>query len=192
MAGASRPRIAPGSRRRIGLLNAGIVRLAGLAVGRPPNLFTTLARSPKLFRRWLWFAAALMPGGRLPRTETELAILRVAANTGCEYEWSHHERIGQGAGLGVEEIARVKEGPGASGWSPRQALLLRAVDELHRDRRIGDELWDLLAAELDDAELIELCMLVGHYEMLAMTLLSLEVQSDPPPRPGGAGWLLRS
>jgi alkylhydroperoxidase family enzyme len=47
-----------------------------------------------LFRRWLWFAGALMPGGRLPRDETELVILRVAHNTDCDYEWGHHERIG--------------------------------------------------------------------------------------------------
>jgi alkylhydroperoxidase family enzyme len=84
----SSPRIRPGSRREIGLVNAGIVRLLGLATGgRPPNIFTTLARHHGLFRRWLWFAGALMPGGKLPRIETELVILRVAHNTGCEYEW---------------------------------------------------------------------------------------------------------
>ena len=79
-----------------------------------------------------------MPGGRLPRTDTELVILRVAHNTGCEYEWGHHERIGRRAGLGAEEIDRVRDGAEAPGWSARQALLLSAVDELHaaaRDRR---------------------------------------------------------
>ena len=45
------------------------------------------------------------------------------------------------AGLSAEEIARVRDGAEAPGWSPRQALLLRAVDELHAERRIGDELW---------------------------------------------------
>ena len=174
------PRITPGGRREIGLLNAGIVRLAGLAVGgRPPHVFTTLARHRGLFRRWLWFAGALMPGGKLPRAETELVILRVAHNTGCDYEWGHHERLGTRAGLSAEEIARVREGPAAPGWSERRALLLRAADELHADGRIGDELWARLAGELDEVLLIELCMLVGHYEMLAMTLRSLEVQPEP-------------
>ena len=68
--------------------------MLGLATGgRPPNIFTTLARHHGLFRRWLWFAGALMPGGKLPRIETELVILRVAHNTGCDYEWGHHERL---------------------------------------------------------------------------------------------------
>jgi AhpD family alkylhydroperoxidase len=175
------PRIRPGSRRQIGLVNAGIARLLGVATGgRPPRIFTTLARHRGLFRRWLWFAGGLMPGGRLPRKDTELMILRVAHNTGCEYEWGHHERIGRRAGLGAEEIDRVRDGAEAPGWSARRSILLSAVDELHQDGEIGDALWERLSAELDEVELIELCMLVGHYEMLAMTLNTLRVEPEHP------------
>lgn len=176
------PRIAPGQRREVGWLNAGILKLVGLATGgRPPNVFTTLARHRVLFRRWMWFAGALMPGGKLPRRESELVILRVAHNTDSEYEWGQHERIARQAGLSAEEIARVREGAEAPGWSERQAMLLEATDELHAARTIGDRLWARLSGVLSDAELIELCMLVGHYEMLAMTLKSLAVEPDPIP-----------
>lgn len=176
------PRIAPGGRREIGLVNSAIVWVLGRATGgRPPNVFTTLARHRGLFRRWLWFAGALMPGGKLPRADTELVILRVAHNTGCEYERGHHERLGRRAGLSPEEIARVRRGADAEGWSARQALLLSAADELHREGRIGEQLWAELAAELDQVRLIELCMLIGHYEMLAMTLNSLRVQPEHGP-----------
>lgn len=172
-------RIRPGNRGEIGWVNAGIVRVLGLATGgKPPHVFTTLARHHSLFRRWLWFAGGLMPGGKLPRAETELVILRVAHNSGCDYEWGHHERLGKRAGLSGEEIGRVRSGPEAEGWSERQVLLLRAADELHADGRIGDELWALLAAQLDEVRLIELCMLIGHYEMLAMTLNSLGVEPE--------------
>ena len=85
------------------------------------------------------------------------------------------------AGLSAEEVKRVRSGPGAPGWSPRQQLLLRTADEMHAAGEIGDELWAALAAELDERLLIELCMLVGHYEMLAMTLNSLRVQPEAPP-----------
>jgi AhpD family alkylhydroperoxidase len=182
MGAGQSPRVVPGTRSQIGLVNAAIVRLAGIATGgRPPNIFTTLARHRGLFRRWLWFAAALMPGGSLARDETELVILRVAHNTGCEYEWGHHERLGLRAGLSGEEIDRVREGPAAPGWSERRSLLLRAADEMHTSGEIGEELWGLLTHELDDVLLIELCMLIGHYEMLAMTLKSLQVAPDPVP-----------
>ena len=128
-----------------------------------------------------------MPGGRLPRADSEVLILRTAHNCGCEYEWGHHERLGVAAGLRSEDVERVRQGPGAAGWSQRQELLLRAADELHAERTISDSLWAELRPLYSDRELIELCMLVGHYEMLAMTLNALGVQPDrlgrgQPPR----------
>ena len=181
------PRIRPGSPREIGLVNYGVARAIGAATGGgPPNLFTTLGRHRRIFRKWLRFAGALMPGGKLPRRDTEVLILRVAHNTACGYEWRHHEHLGRLAGLAPEDIERVHLGPDAEGWSPRQASLLRAADELHSDRRISDEVWSELRSELSDEQLIELCLLVGHYEMLAMTLNSLRVEPDrlpgSPPR----------
>jgi AhpD family alkylhydroperoxidase len=174
-------RITPGGRGDIGLVNAAIVRVIGLAAGgRPPHVFTTLARNRGLFRRWLWFAGGLMPGGKLPRADTELVILGVAHLTDNEYEWGHHERLGARAGLSPEEIARVRQGPDAVGWTGRQRLLLTACGECHSEGRIGDATWAGLAAELDEPRLIELCLLIGHYEMLAMTLASLGVQPEAP------------
>jgi alkylhydroperoxidase family enzyme len=79
--------------------------------------------------------------------------------------------------LSADDIARVRDdSPG--GFSERHALLLRAVDELHDTRNISDETWDGLSAHFSDVELIELCMLAGHYEMLAGTLNSLRVEVD--------------
>ena len=175
----SGPRIPPGSSREIGPVATVIAGVAGRALGSgPPNVFTTLARHRRLFLPWLRFAGRLMPRGRLPRRDTELVILRVAHRTGCEYEWSHPERMGRRVGLSADEIERVRHGPEAPGWSERQAALLRAVDELHEQRDICDENWAALRAQLSDVELIELCMLTGHYEMLAMTLNALRVELD--------------
>ncbi|MGH2974294.1 MAG: carboxymuconolactone decarboxylase family protein [Solirubrobacterales bacterium] len=177
------PRIAPGSRAEIGLINAALARGAGLATrGQPPRIFTTLGRHRRLFRRWLWFAGALMPGGKLPRGETELVILRVAHNTGADYEWSQHERMARRVGLSDEQISRVRIGADAPGWSERQALLLRAADEMHERRQIDDDLWGQLSRHLDEVLLIELCMLIGHYEMLAMTLNTIGVEPERPVR----------
>jgi AhpD family alkylhydroperoxidase len=178
------PRIPPGGPEEIGRVNWAIARLLGVATGGPPpHVFTTLARHRRVFRPWLRFAGRLMPGGALPRAESELVILRVARVTGSEYEWAQHVKLGRAAGLSDEEIERVRLGAEAPGWSARQVLLLRAVDELHDHDRIGDELWAALAREYREHELIELCLLTGHYIMLAMTLNSLGVQVEPQPSP---------
>ena len=175
----SPPRIGPGSAAEIGVTNTVITRVLGRAGGgQPQNVFTTLARHRRLFRRWLVFASALMPRGRLPRRDTELVILRVAHNSGSAYEWGQHERLARRAGLSADEISRVRKGPEATGWTARQELLLRAADELHETRSISDDLWRRLSEAFSTVELIELCMLVGHYEMLAMPLNALAVQPD--------------
>src|SRR6188472_3454439 len=105
---ASRPRIAPGSQEELGPVNSLITKGIGAAVGGPPpHVFTTLARHRSLFRRWLGFAGALMPGGVLPRADSELVILRVAHNCDSEYERFQHERLAVEAGLSQEEVDRV-------------------------------------------------------------------------------------
>jgi AhpD family alkylhydroperoxidase len=175
------PRIEPGTRAQTGIVNALIVRVIGLAGGTagPPGLFTTLARHRRLFRPWLRFAGRLMPGGKLPRADSELVILRVAHLCGCAYEWGHHERIALRFGLTTADVERVRDGAGGQGWSARQTAILAAVDELHATRTLADPGWQALRdAGLGPTELIELPMLVGHYEMLAMTLNALAVEPD--------------
>jgi alkylhydroperoxidase family enzyme len=192
---AAEPRIPPGGPAELGRLNYALARLIGTAAGgrAPPHLFTTLGRHRRIFRHWLRFAGALMPGGVLPRADSELVILRVAHNTGSEYEWRHHERLAGAVGLSAEQIARVRQGPDAAGWGSREALLLRATDELHADRTLSETLWVGLRSLLTDEEIIELCLLVGHYEMLAMTLNALAVEPDPLPTepPSGFARILR-
>lgn len=181
----TRARITPGDRREVGPFVAGFARLAGRVSGtEPPAIFLTLGRNRRLFWGWLFFAGRLMPGGRLPRRDTELVILRVAVLTGSDYEHAQHARLALRAGLTTADVDRAGSGPDAPGWSPRQALLLRVTDELHHTRDLGDETWAALRAEFDDRLCIEVLMLVGHYEMLATTLTALRVQPDAPREAG--------
>ncbi len=173
------PRIAPGERHDVGVFAWAFAQLAGrVSRTNPPHLFLTMARQPKLFRGWLRFAGRLMPGGKLPRRETELIILRVAALRDCAYEFEHHVRLGQRAGINVRDVERVKQGPDADGWTAREQALLHAVDALHRDRDLDDATWTELREYLTEPETIEFLLLAGHYEMLATFLLTLRVEPD--------------
>lgn len=175
----SGPRITPGGRREIGLFAHGFAAVSGLVTRtNPPNLFRTMGRNPKLFRGWLRFAGRLMPGGTLPRRDTELIILRVAHLRGCAYEFEHHVRLGTRAGVTPADAERVTLGPEAAGWSPREAVLLRAADALVRDRDLDDRQWAELRGVLAEPQVVELLLLVGHYDMLATFLLTLRVEPD--------------
>lgn len=178
----STPRVQPGGLRELGLPIWAFTRLAGRVTRTgPPRIFTTLGRNHRLFWGWLHFAGRLMPGGRLPRIDTELVILRVAAVRGSDYEFEHHRTLGRRAGLDAGDIERVRLGSGASGWNDRQSLLLRITESLLDDRDLDDALWDELRAAEDERTCIELLMLVGHYDMLATTLHTLRVQPEEHP-----------
>ena len=141
------------------------------------NIFRTLVRNPRVFKRWVPFGHILL-NGSLPARDRELLVLRTAHRSGSAYELGHHEQIALECDMDEVEVARVAEGPGAVGWSPFDSALLRAVDELLDDHRISDETWHTLAQRYDDRLLIEVPMLVGHYHMLAITLNSLGVEPE--------------
>jgi AhpD family alkylhydroperoxidase len=177
---SSSPRITPGSGpREVGPFAWGFGQIAGRVAGtNPPNLFMTLGRHPKLFRGWLRFAGRLMPGGVLPRRDTELVILRVAHLRDCAYEFDHHVRLGARAGIGPADVDRIRTGPECADWSARERALLQGVEELHAEGDLSDATWDALRAHLGERELIEFVFLVGHYEMLATALHTLRVEPD--------------
>jgi 4-carboxymuconolactone decarboxylase len=146
--------------------------------GQDLNIFATLARHPRLLKRWVAFGGTLLYGGELPGRDRELLILRTGWNCRSDYEWGQHVPIALDAGLTEEEIRRVAAGPEAPGWSEQDAVLLRAADELHRDARIGDDTWRGLAATWSELQLIEVCMVVGQYHLVAFTLNSLGVERE--------------
>ena len=175
----STPRILPGGLGQVGLVNWGFARISGRVTGtNPPNLFLTMGRAPGLFRGWLHFAGRMMPGGKLPRRETEMVILRVAHTRGCQYEFDHHVRLGKRAGIGPVEVEQIITGPQAEGWSARERAILAAVDALQAEQDLDDATWAELSAHLSEREVVELLLLAGHYEMLATFILTLRIEPD--------------
>ena len=146
--------------------------------GTEMNLFATLAHHPKLLKRWAAFGGTLLFAGALPPRDREILILRTAVHCGAEYEWGQHVGIGMSAGLTEDEIARIA-GDDRAGWSETEAALLDAADELHTEFVISDATWQRLAAVYDERQLIEVCMVVGQYHLVAFTLNSLGVEPEP-------------
>lgn len=174
----STPRVAPGGRRELGVVNHLLARALSRGAGvREAHLFTTLGRHRSLFRFWLAWSGALMLRGRLPRRETELVVLWVARRCDSDYEWDHHTRLGAKAGLTDEEIARIR-GTGVHGWKRSDAVLLEATDQLLAVDDVDDLAWRRLRTYWDERQAIELCLLVGQYRGLAATIRALGIDPD--------------
>ena len=110
------------------------------------NIFRTMAHAPQALKAFLtWGNYILSKRNDLPAREREIVILRTGFLCRSGYEWTQHVEIGLRCGLTPDEIPILKVGPDA-GWSPADAALVRATDELHFDQFISNQTWaDLLA-----------------------------------------------
>jgi alkylhydroperoxidase family enzyme len=167
---------------------------AGITALRPPNatqelrrskggpkglnVLGTLAQHPALMQAYHTFNGHILYTNTLDARQRELLVLRVAARRGAEYEWRQHVFIARDLGFTEADIERVAEGPHANGWSPIDAAMVRAVDELVADAEITDGTWAELARELDRHQLMDLVFTVGAYDLLAMAFKSFGVEID--------------
>jgi alkylhydroperoxidase family enzyme len=143
------------------------------------NILGLFAHHPELAQAYNTFNGHLLFGSTLSIRQRELVILRVAALRDAAYEWAQHvDMATRDAGMSVDEIARVAEGPDADDWSPSERALLRAADELVADATLTDDTWRALAAELDTHQLMDLVFTVGAYDLLAMALRTFGVPLD--------------
>jgi 4-carboxymuconolactone decarboxylase len=110
--------------------------------------------------------------------EREVAVLELAASLRCSFEWYVHEKIGRAFGLRDEEIEALKSGRDAKDLSASEQMIRRVVGSLHHERRLDDHLYSEAERLLGQVLLQDLIVLVGYYELLA---LSLEVWKTPLP-----------
>lgn len=151
--------------------------------GHPPlHLFTTLARDPRLFKRF--FAGGLLDKGHLTLRQREVVIDRTTALCGSEYEWGVHVAFfGQAAGLDDAQLRSTAVGGAADAcWGSNDKVLLRFCDELHRDCQISDGLWAELRTQFSEEAIIELLMLAGFYRTVSYltNVIGIELEKGAP------------
>ncbi|KQW45511.1 hypothetical protein ASD88_11415 [Pelomonas sp. Root662] len=144
---------------------------AGMA---PPQIFLTVARHGELFKEMV-DSGLLGPTGladrrRLAPPLREAVILRTCAAARCDYEFNLHEQtISRRMGLSDAQITDLREAaPDTTLWSRELLAVLRLVDGLVQRLDVDDATWAELRRHFDEAALIEITQLVGHYTGVAM------------------------
>ena len=144
-----------------------------------PNALSTLMHHPALAGPFLAYNNVLLQTPTLDPRARELIVLRVAWRTRSRYEWVQHLRLAPRVGITPDEIAAIADGSGGDVWTPLEADLLAATDQLIDGYRVEDDTWSRLAEKLDQRQLVELVFVVGTYTALAMAFRSFGVQLDP-------------
>lgn len=154
------------------------VLAANSARGPVLNVFATIARHPKLLKRWVVFANHVLNGSTLPARERELVILRTGFLCRSGYEWAQHAAIGRAAGLTDDELVRLTAGSTADGWSDGDRSLLKATEQLVTDHFVDDDTWSALTTTWNEQQLMDLVFAVGQYTLVSMALNSFGVQLE--------------
>lgn len=146
---------------------------------RMPNALGTFMHHPRLAGPFLTYNAVLLEHPALGHRLRELIVLRVASRTGSAYEWAQHTRLAARYGVSTEEIDAAAGRAPAHSWTPLEADVLAATDQLIDGYRVDDDTWARLAEQLDARQLVEVVFVVGTYTCLAMAFNSFGLQLDP-------------
>jgi alkylhydroperoxidase family enzyme len=143
------------------------------------QLFRTFANSPRFLRKAV--ANLLDPESPLSLRLREITILRVTANTRCEYEWGVHvTTFSRAAGLDLEQIAAtVSAAPDAACWSPDESLLIQAVDEMCHAGGVSPGAYARVAQTWTLAQQLEIIALCGNYHTISFVANTARLAPEP-------------
>lgn len=142
------------------------------------NIFKVLAHHPALVKRWTPFAGHILGKQTLPFRDRELLILRIGWLNQAEYEFAQHELIAKRGGISDADIARLKEGPKAAGWSDKEATLLQVADDLFENSVVSDTTWAAMAKSYSTEQMMDAVFTVGQYNLVSWALNSFGVPLD--------------
>jgi alkylhydroperoxidase family enzyme len=149
------------------------------------SAFRILANHPGLAKGIFAQHLALRYHNKLPTRLRELMIMRIAWQTGSEYEWTQHWQVATDAGIPEDVILAVRDWRASASLSAAERAALAAVDDTLEHGSITDAVWTQCAAHIGGpAELIEMVVAIGHWNSFSQLLQSLSV----PLAEGTPGW----
>jgi len=119
----------------------------------------------------------------IPQKLRELAILITARHWGAQYEWFAHAPHAREAGLpdAVIEAIRCNKRPDFDDAAEQE--IYNFCTELYTNRRISDDSYDKIVDRHGQAGAVDLAGLLGHYNVISITLNTFEVEVPGGERP---------
>ncbi len=134
--------------------------------GAPLNVHKLMAHNPGLLQAWWNFRNHSVSGGTLGPILGELVILRVAVHLGAWYEWASHVDRAVRLGMPIARVNAVLDRRVGPDWTPEQASVLSAVDDLMTHRTIRPATLCALEQNLTAQQILDLIAIQGMYVIL--------------------------
>lgn len=145
------------------------------------NIYKLLPYAGRSGEAFLVMGEALLREGVLDPRLRELVVIRVGHLCGAAYEIHQHTRIGRKVGLTEAQMSALAINADQSILTERERLALRFTDEVVRQVKASDQLFEQMLTQFNAHELAELLMLIGYYMLVSRFLENLEVEIEAPP-----------
>lgn len=152
---------------------------------RPINLHRILTHSPEAARHFGGVGSYIRFGSTLDSRLREMAILQVGYLTKSPYEYSHHLKIGRDFGITESDVKAIEDetGGGDSGLPELDRAVLCGAREMTNDLKFSDATYDILRANLSEAHIVDLVMIIAFYNGVVRLLGALEIDVEPEYQP---------
>lgn len=143
--------------------------------GRLLGPFNALLHQPTIGAAVERLGSALRFSGALDARTRELVICAVAARWDSGYEWYAHSRMAREVGICEDELAEVAAGRLPTGLADGESAALRLATGLLHDHAVSAEVYADVVTHHGEPGLVELCAVVGYYQLLAGLLAAVDV-----------------
>jgi 4-carboxymuconolactone decarboxylase len=129
---------------------------------------------------WNKLLGAVRSSMVLPAVFRELAICRIAALNGAQYEWRAHAPLAREAGLTDQQVAALKLNADTASLDDDHLLVLAYTDAMTRSVTVSDELSAAVHDRLGTQQLVELTGTIAAYNMVSRFLVALHIGRAAP------------
>lgn len=175
-------RVQPPARESMTPQQQEIYDLAVKYLGGPYGPRIALINSPGVAQAWSDLLTSL-EATKLDRRLWELTILIVAREWNSQFEWWAHAKPAAERGVPVDVIEAIRLGRRPKFSRPDEAAVYAYFTELYHTRDISDATYERLRGIIGTNGVVEMTVLAGHYNNVAMTLAAHRVPLPPGAKP---------
>lgn len=146
----------------------------------PVNLYKHIAAGyPRGFIPMLEFVSSIYSENRMISDRLrEIGILRIARNTGSEYEAHQHYYLSKPAGITEKEMDTINSAEAVRSFSKEENLICRIADELCTSFKVSDNTITELYSSFATQEAVEIIVILSLYIMIACFISGTRVQIE--------------
>lgn len=168
----------------VSLETRGYYQMSAETWGILSNLIMTLGHCPALTKTLVPFANSFIfypiDGNNIDRKLRELVINKVSRHNESHYSVTHHTLIALREKVEPAKLLALDSWQISNTYSDRERLAIEYAELGSGDsNNVSDQFFDQLHKHFSDPEIVELTVLIGHFNLLNRWLNALQVEDEP-------------